>query len=333
MTDPPRRRAHDDGPAPAAVLAEIDAEVAERMASGELPPGLAGELDDLFRSLSPTGDRVDRRRRSVELVARRAVVDVNVPLASSRPGGRVAKRLVRKAVGWYARFFAAQLAAFAAAVARALRLVSDDLDGLRRSVADLAGVMPDAAASPESSAPPGPPRWVPLVAPALAGRPGRVLHAHCGPGSALDALRGAGVDAYGAEPSAPAAAAARSRGFEVHQAGVTEHLRDGGASPLAGVVLDGSVLWMTSPAREALAAAATGRLAPGGVLVVVSPTPDEWARRAGPVLTDLAPGRPWQAETWAFVLERSGLGRIETHRQGPPDAPTEFVVLAYRPAG
>ena len=302
----------------AGVVADIDAEVDRQLAAGKVPPGFVAELDAGFRALAPGGGRDDRRRRALEVVARRAAVDEQVPVASNRPGGAALKRLVRKSVGWYVRFFAAQLAAFAAAVAAALRLLSDDLDRLQRRVGllDTGTGLPLPAPSGGSGAD-GDTWWVAALADSLAGAAypgaGRVLLLGAWHPAAASALRARGLQVDTVDGAGP-------DGDDVAGSpGWVELALDalGRGGPPAAVVLDGAVHWSATAARLRLVQEAVSQLAVGGLVAAVCPDPEGWAGRVGPVVADLAPGHPWSAATWRHVFDHHGLALVEG-ADGPP---------------
>jgi hypothetical protein len=306
-------------------LTEIEEEVRIRRASGILPAGYQQELDRMFEELVPReGAGGSALRRSMAVVESSAVIDPQVPVASRRPGGSFAKRVVRAAVAWYVRFFVSQLSRFAQAVARALNLVSEDLDRLRGDVSALTPSMPDDIVVPR---PQGERWWWSLAASALSGAPGRVLHAECGTDALLGSLRSAGVDAYGLDPSAREPESAPGSGFEVRREGLVDHLRSLPDGALGGAVLEGSVQWLGTRGCEEILSLLSSRILPAGVLVVASSTPEAWGRIAGPLVADLAPGRPLHAETWAYLLERNGFGQVETEVPGSGEH-DEYVVLA-----
>jgi len=299
-------------------LAEVEAEADARRAT--LPDDYEEGLRRLFDELSPQGASAGSLlRQSLQVVDERAGLDLRPPVASAKPGLPFVKRLIAKAIGWYVRFLAAQSARFAAAVARALHVVADDLDRLRD---ELAMARPDL--TPASV--PQPERagrwWAPVATEALAGVRGRVLHADCGDGALLAALAALGIDAVGLDPSAPSAVSVLEE-LEVTPTGV-----------LGGVVLEGSVQWLGASPCDRLVGLAADRLAEGGVVVVASATPEAWAKVAPAVVADLAPGRPLHPETWAHLFARHGFAAVAVHRGGR-DRRTELAdaLGATTPAG
>jgi len=87
------------------------------------------------------------------------------------------------------------------------------------------------------------------------------------------------------------------------------------------------VQWLGTRGCEEILSLLSSRILPAGVLVVASSTPEAWGRIAGPLVADLAPGRPLHAETWAYLLERNGFGQVETEVPGSGEH-DEYVVLA-----
>jgi len=98
---------------------------------------------------------------------------------------------------------------------------------------------------------------------------------------------------------------------------------------LTGLLLTGVVDRLRPGAARALAQLAARRLAPGGVVVLVSMRP-EVAVAMDPVAADLASGRPVHPVTWCHLLARYGLSELAVFE---PDAsePDVFAVSAQRP--
>ena len=297
------------------VMAEIDAEVRRRRASGDLPAGLERELDELFLEFSPVGLQGKARlRETLALVDGSAYVDVAVPVESQKMVGSYVKRLIRKTMGWYIGFIVHQIVKFAWAVSRMFHVVVDHVEDLEAVV--------DAQRTPElppSAVPAGDPGsswWAPHAVTAVTGVTGRVLHGECGNGSLLDMLLAAGVDAYGVDPTESVIEPAVERGLDVRAESVLGHLEVVADEALSGVVLSGSVQWLHSNERDRLVSLAASRLGIDGVLVIHSATPESWMAGTSQLVSDLAPGRPIHAETWAYLLTRLGFGPAEVARGG-----------------
>jgi SAM-dependent methyltransferase len=297
------------------VMAEIDAEVRRRRASGDLPAGLERELDELFLEFSPVGLHGRARlRETLALVDGSAYVDIAVPVDSNKMAGGYVKRLIRKTMGWYIGFIVTQIVKFAWAVSRMFHVVVDHVEDLE--VAVDAQRTPDLPASVVQIVDPGTSWWSPRAVDALRGVTGRVLHADCGDGSLLDALVDAGADAYGVDPTESLLESAIERGLDVRAEPVLGHLEVVADEALSGMVLSGSIQWMHPSQRERLVALATARLAVDGVLVIHSATPESWMAGTSHLVSDLAPGRPLHAETWAHLLAERGFGQTAITQGG-----------------
>ncbi len=297
------------------VMAEIDAEVARRRASGDLPAGLERELDELFLEFSPVGAQGQTRlRESLSLVDGSAYVDIAVPVESNKRAGRLVKRTVRSLTRFYVDFVVHQIVRFAWAVSRLAHQLVDRLEELESEVAALRPPPVPAAAVPVADD--GGAWWAPTAVEALGPATGRVLHAECGAGSLVAAMLAAGIDAYGVDPSEPAVETAAAAGLDVRAEGAADHLDVVPTEGLAGIVMPASLQWCDPTERARLVALAASRLAVGGILVLHSSTPAGWVRRAPTLLADLAPGRPLHAETWAHLLAEHGLAVTSTRTGG-----------------
>jgi Methionine biosynthesis protein MetW len=297
------------------VMAEIDAEVRRRRASGDLPAGLERELDELFLEFSPVGLHGRARlRETLALVDGSAYVDVAVPTESQKAVGSFVKRLIRKMMGWYIGFIVHQIVKFAWAVSRMFHVVVDHVEDLETAV--------DAQRTPElptTALPlvdPGSSWWSGEAVAALTGINGRVLHAECGSGTLVAALQAAGVDAYGVDPTESVIEPAVERGLDVRAESVLGHLAVVADEALSGMVLSGSIQWLHPNQRDKLVTLATSRLAVDGVLVIHSATPESWMAGTSHLVSDLAPGRPLHAETWEHLLAQRGFGPASITRGG-----------------
>ncbi|MGP0109577.1 MAG: class I SAM-dependent methyltransferase [Acidimicrobiales bacterium] len=300
----------DTGPAARAryldeVMAEIDAEVRRRRASGDLPAGLERELDELFLEFSPVGLHGRARlRETLALVDGSAYVDTAVPVASQKAVGSYVKRLIRKAIGWYVGFIVHQIVKFAWSVSRMFHVVVDHVEGLEAAVESQR--TPELPASAVPVADPGSSWWSGAAVDALAGVGGRVLHAECGNGALLDVLIAGGVDAYGVDPTESVIEPAIDRGLDVRAESVLGHLEVVADEALSGIVLSGSIQWLHPNERDRLEGLVTSRLAIDGVLILHSATPESWTAGSSHLVSDLAPGRPLHAGTWSHLLAQRG---------------------------
>jgi len=177
---------------------------------------------------------------------------------------------------------------------------------------------PDLPADVVPRAEPGRTWWADAAVAALAGVPGRVVHADCGDGSLVAALVDAGIDAYGIDPSETAIEPALDRGLDVRTETVLGHLDVVAGEVLGGLVLSGSVQWLRPNEREQLVDLAASRLSLDGVLVIQSTTPESWSASVEPMVRDLAPGGPIHTETWVHLLGCRGF-RVEQQLTGGVD--------------
>jgi len=338
------------------VMAEIDAEVRRRRASGDLPAGLERELDELFLEFSPVGMQGRARlRETLSLVDGSAYVDIAVPTASNKAVGSYVKRAIRKGLGWYMNFVVAQIVKFAWSVSRMFHVVVDHIEELEATVE--AHRSPDLPMAVVPEAHTGATWWASPAAEALAGVSDRVVVGDCGDGSLVEALIAAGVDAYGVDPSDRALEPALDRGTDVRAEWVLDHLEVVAGEALGGIVLTGSVQWLRPNEREHLLELISTRVTIGGVVVLHSATPESWSTSVSPLVRDLAPGRPLHAETWSHLLASRGFAVAATVAggddrsiahvsEGPTDAatvnaaidainhlllgPAEYLVVATR---
>jgi Methionine biosynthesis protein MetW len=291
------------------VMADIDAEVRRRRASGDLPAGLERELDELFLEFSPVGLHSGARlRETLALVDSSAYVDMAVPVESQKLVGSYVKRLIRKTISWYMGFIVHQIVKFAWAVSRMFHVVVDRIEGLEAAVDGQRTPELPTSAVPEADA--GPTWWSAGAVAALTGTSGRVVHGECGSGFLLEALAAAGTDAYGVDPNESAIESAVTRGLDARAESVLDHLDVVADESLSGIVLSGSVQWLHPNERDRLTTMVASRLDLGGVLVLHSMTPEAWTLGRSRLLSDLAPGRPLHAETWEHLLAQRGFGQI-----------------------
>ena len=303
---------------------EINEEVRRRRASGDFPPGLERELDAMFARYAPagTGDDFDEVISAAETTS---FIHADAPTTSRLLPFAYAKRFLRKGMAWYLRFLAQEVTAFAGAITRAVKLLARRVEVLE-TVTVVAAERTLAEVRQRRAGPDlGP--WSDVVAGALAGVTGRVLHTECGAGGLLTALAAGGADVYGIEPVESLALAASQAALDVRTDDALPHLRDLPDGSLGGIVLSGCIDAL--PLGEVLEVAdrASAVLVPGGRLVVLSAGPAAWARSVDPVVADLAPGRPLHPETWGHLLGERGFGDIDVRTRDSE------VALATVPAG
>jgi hypothetical protein len=306
------------------VMAEIAEEVRLRRASGDLPPKLERELDELFLAHAPVGGRGSEPAEALRLVDAQIFVDPVVPVESNHAGGAFVKKSMRSAMLWYVRWVTHQMSQSAAAVSRALHMMDDRLTEIESELeaqrVPTAGVVEFPALHNDGA------WWVEAAVGAVAKAPGRVLHAACGDGWLVRRIVAAGGDAYGVDPRRAVVETAALGTLDLRDESVTDHLQNVAAAGLGGVVLSGLVDGMAARERSQLLGLVGSRLAPGGALLVHSVGREVFEAADAPPEADLAPGRPLRPETWCHLLESAGY-RAEV-RRGPDGA--DYLVTAER---
>jgi hypothetical protein len=310
----------------ARVMAEIAEEVRLRRASGDLPPKLERELDELFLAHSPVAGRGGDLGDALRMVDAATFIDPVVPVASERAAGAIVKKGMRSLLLWYVGWLTHQMSQSASAVSRALHIVDDRLQALERQVEGQrvppAGVVEFPALVHADA------WWVEPAMAAVAKAPGRVLHAASGDGWLVRRIVASGGDAYGVDPRSRAVDAADLGTLDLRGEAAGEHLRAVAAAGLGAVVLSATVDGMAGAERGQLLSAIGTRLAPGGTLVVHSVSRETWEAADAPPEADLAPGRPLRPESWCRLLEEHGFEAVA--QSGPGGA--DFLVTAVRDA-
>jgi hypothetical protein len=311
----------------AKVIAEIDEEVIRRRASGDLPQRIEHELDELFLRFSPMGGRNGSLEEALGVVESTSFVDPVVPVRSSKAGGAVVKRTIRKASLWYVGWITAQVNQFASATSRTLRALDDRVSALQ---SDFDTQRTPPAPVIETSWAHGPSAWwVGRVVEVLRGSGGRALHAAAADGWLVRLLVAQGMDAHGVEPREGRIDRAEVEGLDLREEPLLLHLRAVAPGALGGLVLSGVVDGMTAAERDAIVRLATRAVADGGHLVIHSLSPAGWGADDAPLEADLASGAPLRLRSWVKVLEAAGF-RSETV-EGP--GARDYVVIAVSGGG
>ncbi len=325
------------------VVAEIEAQVSQLRAAGQVPPGLEDELDRCFEDVA-----------EVSLAAAgRAMSGVSGPAADPIAGSAgpmslaqlrkqattAARRLLGPSFRRLERRGALSVARLGEAASIRAHVTADHLERLavRSPWASrvLSAARPGEAAL-SAAATTHPSIEGPLLAWVLerltAAAPeearevrGLVLHAECGDGRVVEALAARGLDARGADPRSPVRADGDTR---IVAAGALEYLGATLSGTLDGLLLTGVVDRLRPGEGRALAQLAARCLAPGGVVVLVSARP-EAVVAMDPVAADLAHGRPLHPVTWCHLLARYGLSVLATFEPDPSE-PDVFAVSAQR---
>ena len=306
------------------VMAEIEEEVRLRRASGDLPPRLERELDELFLAHSPVGERGGDLEDALRKVDAATFIDPVVPIESERPAGAVVKRGMRSLLLWYMGWVTHQMNQSTSAIGRALHLVDGRLKDLDSLLQEQKPTGPIVVEFPGQHGPDV--WWADPAAGVLAKAPGRVLHAACGDGWLVRRILESGGDAYGVDPRPHLIDGADLGALDLRGEDVATHLRAVAPAGLGGLVLSGLVEGMDSGARTKLLSLAGSGLAPGGTLVIHSATRESWDALDAPYEADLCPGRPMRPQAWCRLLEQMG---YEADSQPGPQG-SDFLVTAVR---
>jgi hypothetical protein len=308
----------------AQVMAEIEEDVRIRRASGDLPPKLERELDELFLAHSPVAGRGGDLADALRMVDAATFVDPVVPVDSNRAAGAFVKKGMRSLLLWYVGWITHQISQFASAVSRTLHIIDGRLKELERQVevqrvrgadvVEFAGLQEVGA------------WWVEPAVKAVTGVRGRILHAASGDGWLVRRIGEAGGDAYGVDPRTSLVEGGTLGISDLRDEGLADHLRAVAPAALGAIVLSGVVDGMAGGERDQILTLIATRLAPGGILVVHSVTKREWERPDAPPEADLSPGHPLRAETWQHLLAHGGYQA--TVQGGPDDA--DYLVTAVR---
>jgi hypothetical protein len=324
MTDTGSAALSDPQAYVAQVMAEIEEEVRARRASGELPPKLERELDELFLAHSPVAGRGGDLTEALRMVDAATFVDPVVPVDSNRAAGAAVKKGMRSLLLWYVGWITHQISQFASAVSRTLHIIDGRLKELERKVevqrVPRADVVEFAALHRPDS------WWVQAAIAAVAPVSGRTLHAACGDGWLVRLIDAAGGDAYGVDPRTNLVEVGIRAGSDLRGEDLADHLRATAPAGLSGLVLTGVVDGMGSGERAQLLELIAAKLAPGGALVVHSVSRSSWDADDAPSAADLAPGRPLRPDTWRQLLESEGYGASVSI--GPDGA--DYLVTAVR---
>jgi len=291
----------------AAVVAEVEAEVARRRAAGEYPQELLDRLAVEFH------DVADERTSLEEL----AHIETVRPLVSTRsrlaPAAVFGKKLLRRAMAWYVRPLAEDQSRFNFALLQEVRALRERVDRL-----DSAWSRPPGAPPREAGA-----QVLDLTAARLGILDELLRDLPAGPvlvlwwadNALLRALVSRGLSVETATRDATMAAAARAAGVRVHEVDAPAFLRDCG--PTLGAVVAPGLLPMLTPAEAmALVPLAAAALREDGRVYFDSPDPAGPGVPADPALID--PGyRRWVArDSVTLLCEAAGLRAVAVERVG-----------------
>ncbi|HVB91196.1 MAG TPA: hypothetical protein VND70_03760 [Acidimicrobiales bacterium] len=324
MSQPEKMPTQDPRAYVAQVMTEIEEDVRIRRSSGDLPPKLERELDELFLAHSPVAGRGGDLAEALRMVDAATFIDPVVPVDSQRAAGAFVKKGMRSLLLWYLGWITHQVSQFASAVSRTLHIIDGRLRELERKVDVQRVPEPEVVEFPAVHRPDA--WWVEPAVGAVVGTRGRILHAASGDGWLVRRINEAGGDAYGVDPRPDVVERGTLGISDLRGEDLGDHLRATASAGLGAIVLSGVVDGMGSGQRQQLLALIDTHLAPGGTLVIHSVTRKSWDAADASFEADLSPGRPLRAETWCRLLELSG---YQATVQSSPDG-TDYLVTAVR---
>lgn len=296
---------------------QIKEEVRAKRSQGAFPPGFERRLKTLFQNLVPPGAGNSRRDFEALLRSsdRAAYFDIDVPIASQKPGVAAIKRLLRTTQAWYLNYLAQQLNNFTTNLMRLLYVFDSRLNKLEESTVSrtrvrsggdfMPGFYPETDTFSEN------------VVAAVKNLSARVLVADCGDGYLVWRLREAGADSYGVDSFGQDLENPFKPNLDLRWQDLNEHFNEVADGALAGILLQGSIDLLPPDEKLNLITSAERVLGPRGTIVLLSADPtffDSSPRVA--IHRDLAPGRPFAPETWQHVLARLGFTEISISRFG-----------------
>jgi SAM-dependent methyltransferase len=293
----------EESPTPAFDQAQIMVEIeqeARRLRREDLVTAKSErELDAIFGRLAPPGAAEDFET-ALAAAEELAYLNAHAPVASAKPAGTAMKRVVLKAVYFYANHLTTQFTTFATTISRSVRLLGRRVETIEET---LPGTSKRAREHFEAlDAHDDRAEWGPVLAELFEHASGRVLVGECRAGALLQAIGSRGADAYGVEPRPALVDEAGLRGLEVRESEVVDHLRLVPPGALAGAVLVGCIDRVPLSAQLELLEQVIRVVRPAGIVAVVTDIPSPVADGKDRVVVDLAPGRPLHPSTWEHLL-------------------------------
>lgn len=296
---------------------EIEEEVKKKRAQGAFPPAFERRLKRIFEQLVPPGAGNSRRDFEALLRSsdRAAYFDIDVPIASQKPGVARLKKLLRLTQAWYLNYLAQQLNNFSTNLMRLLYVFDARVKKLEDEMDSATRVRP----SGEFLKPyyPSILDMEDRIADPIADSSGRVLVADCGNGYLVWKLKERGIDCYGVDSFGDELEKPYQSGLDLRWQDLGEHLLEIADGALSAVVIQGSIDLISAQEKLNLLSGATRVLDPHGALVVLSIDPASFDSSPDlAIQRDLAPGRPFAPETLRHVFDRLGFSQVSTAAVG-----------------
>lgn len=163
---------------------------------------------------------------------------------------------------------------------------------------------------------------------AVPGKP--ALDLGCGHGEWLLLMRDSKVPAYGVDLSPDCVAACRDLKIDVDHGDALQALDDAAPGRVSVVSAFHLIEHLPLDAQIALFTKAYTALAPGGLLLLETPNPENMHSIGNMFWWDPTHQRPVPSSLLKLFAEVAGFSRIETHAINPPDTPT-FEIEHYPP--
>ena len=295
------------------IALEIDEEVRRKRAQGAFPPAFERRLKTIFEHLVPPGAGNSRRDFEALLRSsdRAAYFDIDVPIASQKPGVARVKKLLRTTQAWYLNYLAQQLNNFSTNLMRLLYVFDSRVNKLEDSRESAKRVSPSGKfLKPYYVTSPG------LDQKLLSsmGKPtGRVLIADCGNGYLVNLLKEHGFDSYGVDSNLESLENPVLTSLDLRWQDLDEHLEEIADGALFGIVLQNTSDMISPVEKLTLILQARRVLAPAGHLAIISIDPRFFETSSELLIQrDLSPGKPFAPETWRYVLEQLAFSNVST---------------------
>lgn len=291
---------------------EIEEEVRAKRAQGAFPPAFERRLKTIFERLVPPGAGNSRKDFEALLRSsdRAAYFDIDVPIASQKPGVAKLKKLLRTTQAWYLNYLTQQLNNFSTNLMRLLYV----FDARVRKLEDSSTASKRIRPAGEFLKPcyPDSKKLSHYLEPVVKDVEGRLLIADCDNGYLVSHLAKRGLDCYGID-SYGEGLDNPVDSLDLRWEEIREHLSKIADSALGGIVLQGSIDLISPEERIDLAIEVKRVLAPGGTVAIASIDPQTYQLSPDFIIQrDLAPGSPFAPETWRHVLSRMSFTEISS---------------------
>lgn len=291
---------------------DIEDEVRAKRAAGAFPPAFERRLRTIFESLVPPGAGNSRRDFEALLRSsdRAAYFDIDVPIASRKPGVAKLKKILRTTQAWYLNYLTQQLNNFSTNLMRLLYVFDSRVKRLEDSSDAHNRRNPGGIFSkphyPDSTV------FVPTLIETFEQCEGRLLVADCGDGWLVGELKKAGHDCYGVDSFGELLEHPPKSALDLRIQEVAMHLHDIADESLDGIVMQGSIDVLSKEDKLALIIESGRTLRCGGILAVLGTQPTFFSSSDSlAIQRDLSAAGPFAQETVEFVLARLGFDHIE----------------------